>query len=215
VKVANFIERILDSQYRQPTGWLGEVIGQRMVRDHRPENLWTIQVLQARADDQILEIGFGAGFAIHELAKVIGAGCISGVDFSRTMLRAARRRNAAAVRAGKVRLYYGEARELPFEAGTFDKVFSIHSIYFWPDPLAGLHEIRRVLKPAGLLALTILPRERWNAGQPDQAVGTPECRPYSGLDLQGFLMETGFLSTRIEADTNPLCPSNYTVMAVR
>ena len=213
--MSNLFERILDSQYRKPAGWLGAWIGGRMARDHRPENLWTVQALHAQPKDQILEIGFGAGVAIQELAKIAREGCISGIDFSRTMLAAAARRNAAAVRAGKVKLYFGEAGELPFHADTFDKAFSIHSIYFWPDPAGALREIRRVLKPGGLLALTILPRELWNTGQPDKAVGTPECRPYAGSELEGMLREAGFRSTRIEADTDPRLRSNFTVIGER
>jgi ubiquinone/menaquinone biosynthesis C-methylase UbiE len=209
--MATIAERILDSQYRRPSGWLGEWIGMQMARDHRPENLWTVQVLNAQPDDQILEIGFGAGVAIQELARIVRQGSISGVDFSRTMLAAARRRNAAAVRAGKVKLYDGVADDLPFESETFDKVFSIHSVYFWPDALAALREIRRVLKPGGILVLTILPKGLWNVDQPDMPVGTPECKPYSANELEVLLMKAGFRSTRVEADPNLSHRSNTSV----
>ena len=38
----------------------------------------------------------------------------------------------------------------PFDDGAFDTVFSVESLYFWPDALAGLKEIRRVLAPGGV-----------------------------------------------------------------
>ncbi|WP_054534588.1 class I SAM-dependent methyltransferase [Herpetosiphon geysericola] len=175
-RIVNIVN--LDAQYRRPSGWLGRSIGRAMARDHQPENRWTIEVLQAGPTDQILEIGFGPGVAIQALSAIVSAGQSIGVDFSATMVRAARRRNAAAIRAGRVQVLGGEANNLPFAAARFDQVFSIHSIYFWPQVSVALAEIWRVLRPNGRLVLTILPRELWNLDNPDLPVGTPECRPY-------------------------------------
>ncbi|MFD3166776.1 class I SAM-dependent methyltransferase [Herpetosiphon sp. NSE202] len=203
----------LDAQYRRPSGWLGRYIGHDMARDHQPENRWTLDVLHARPSDQILEIGFGPGVAIQALSTIVSTGQIIGVDFSPTMLRAARRRNAAAIRAGRVRLLGGEANNLPLVGERFDQAFSIHSIYFWPQASAALAEIWRVLRPGGRLVLTILPRERWNSDNPDLPVGTPECRPYTGAELQTMLHVAGFSATSIVADSNPAHRSNYCVVA--
>ena len=211
----SLIEQILDAQYRRPSGWLGAWIGRRMAKDHLPENLWTVKVLRPQAGEHLLEIGFGAGVAIAELERNNRQLQICGIDFSRAMLSAAMRRNQAALREGRVRLYYGDAAVLPFDPESFDKVFSIHSIYFWPDPLAVLAEIRRVLKPGGWVVLTVLPKELWNVGQPDRVVGTAECRPYSGAELDAMLRQAGFRAVRIEADSAPLLRSNYCVVAER
>ena len=208
-------EKILDAQYRRPTGLLGRYIGGRMARDHRPENLWTVSILQAQPTDQILELGFGAGVAVQELTRLVTQGCIYGVDFSQAMLSAARRRNAAAVRSGRVDLRFGDAADLPFADDMFDKVYSIHSIYFWPHPAAVLGKVYRVLKPGGMLVLTVLPKERWNLGNPDAPVGTPDCIPYTGEELRGLLSGAGFASTRITADTNPAQRSNYSVIGIK
>jgi ubiquinone/menaquinone biosynthesis C-methylase UbiE len=186
-----------------------------MARDHRPENRWTVAVLDAQPADRILEIGFGAGVAIEALSGVVGAGQITGVDFSPTMLRAARRRNAAAIRAGRVRLLCADAVDLPLAAQSFDQAYSIHSIYFWSRPAAALAEIWRVLRPGGRLVLTILPRELWNIDSPDLAVGTPECRPYTGAELSELLHAAGFSASSIAADTNPAWRSNYCVVGVK
>jgi ubiquinone/menaquinone biosynthesis C-methylase UbiE len=179
-----------------------------MAQQHRPENLWTVSLLDVQPTDHILEIGFGPGIAIEEVARRASHGLVAGVDFSWVMVAAARRRNAGAVRARKVDLRHGDAARLPFSDNAFDKGYSIHSIYFWPDPLAALREAFRVLKPAGTFILTVLPKEKWNPYNPD-AAGTPECKPYSGDEL----VQAGLSSPRIEADPRPECPSNYSVIA--
>ena len=128
-----FLDRYLSRQYRRPSGIVGRYIGGLMVKQHAPENLWTLQVLQAQPGDCILEIGFGGGYAIQQLAQRVTQGRLSGIDFSPAMVAAARRRNAAAVAAGRVDLRHGDAARLPFGEGEFDKAYSIHSVYFWPD----------------------------------------------------------------------------------
>ena len=44
---------------------------------------------------------------------------------------------------------------------SFDIVYSLHSIYFWQKPVDCLKETKRVLKPGGLLAITIQPKDKW------------------------------------------------------
>jgi ubiquinone/menaquinone biosynthesis C-methylase UbiE len=46
---------------------------------------------------------------------------------------------------------------LPFADQQFDKLISIHTLYFWPHPDRAIAEIFRVLKPGGTLALTFSP----------------------------------------------------------
>jgi ubiquinone/menaquinone biosynthesis C-methylase UbiE len=207
--------KMIDKQYGHPTGLLGLFIGNRMVQDHRPENLWTISVLQAQPADQILELGFGGGLAIQELAKVVTQGRVAGIDYSKMMVRAARWRNARLIKQGRVDLRWADASTLPFEDNTFDKAFSIHSIYFWPQPLKALAEILRVLKPGGLLVLTILPKEKWNINAPDLPVGTPDCRPYSANELIDMLSTVGFSATQVRSGIDPVHHSNFSVIGVK
>ena len=201
----------IDGQYRQPTGLIGRWIGSKMAQQHRPENMWTVNLLGVQPSDHVLEVGFGPGIAIQETARRASDGLVAGIDFSRMMVAVARKRNRAAVRDGRVDLRYGDSAQLPFAAGAFDKAFSIHCIYFWPDPLAALGEIHRVLKPNGLLVLTVLPKEDWNPANPD-AVGTPECRPFSGDELKGLLGKVGFTGLQVEADPGRELRSNFSVL---
>jgi ubiquinone/menaquinone biosynthesis C-methylase UbiE len=209
------LTKILDRQYRRPTGLLGFFIGRQMARDHQPENLWTVSILNAQPSDHILELGFGSGFAIQALTKVVTQGKISGVDYSRVMVSAARWRNSRAIKTGRVDLRWADAAALPFDDHSFDKAYSIHSIYFWPQPLVALKEVWRVLKPDGSLVMTILPREEMEVMFPDSLSETPEFKSYSGEELAQLLIQAGFSETRIASDTNPAYRSNFSVIGVK
>lgn len=147
----------IDSQYRQPTGVIGRAIGERMRRQHEPEVQWTLSLLDVKPTDSVLEIGFGSGQAIELLTTQTIHGHISGIDLSQTMLHVASQRNAQAILRGQVELRQGNVTTLPFEDSQFDKIFSIHTLYFWPDYLQSVAEIARTLKPNGLLILTFSP----------------------------------------------------------
>jgi hypothetical protein len=48
--------RVLNGQYRRPTGVLGRWVGADMAHDHLPENVWTVRVLDPRPTDRLLGI---------------------------------------------------------------------------------------------------------------------------------------------------------------
>ena len=207
-------QRYLDGQYRQPSGLIGRWIGGRMARQHQPENLWTVNLLDVQPNDHILEIGFGPGIAVEAVAQRVTNGLVAGVDFSPTMVALASQRNAAAIRARRVDLRCGDAAQLPFADAAFDTAYSIHSIYFWANPALALREIHRVLKRNGRLILTVLPKEKWNPANPD-AAGTPECTPYTGSDLKRLLLSVGFSDITIAADPREAFASNYSVIGCK
>lgn len=208
----------LDDQYRKPSGTVGARIGQEMATDHLPENQWTITHLKPQPADHILEIGFGPGVAIELLLPHIPNGKIAGIDHSEVMVSAAQERNALAVQQGRAHLRRATADDpLPFADGTFDKVFSIHTLYFWRDAMNVLQDIYRVLKPGGMVLLTMLPKERWGANPPgsDLAYGTPDCTPYYIPELEQMLREVGFHTIHTVMDDNETHRSNLSVIGTK
>src|SRR3954469_17465250 len=87
----------IDRQHRYPTGLVGRIIGERMLRQHAPETEWSIGLLHLQATDRLLEIGFGAGRGLALALTQMHRGRVAGVDLSPTMIRAATRRNRTAI----------------------------------------------------------------------------------------------------------------------
>jgi SAM-dependent methyltransferase len=142
----------IDRQHRYPTGLFGQLIGERMVRQHAPETAWSIALLGLQPTDRVLEIGCGAG---QGLALAHGHGRrIIGVDLSATMLKAAARRNQAAYTRGQLALVQGDIAALPFYDRHFDKIMSIHTFYFWPSPRASVDQIVGLLADGGRCVTT-------------------------------------------------------------
>jgi ubiquinone/menaquinone biosynthesis C-methylase UbiE len=82
---------------------------------------------------------------------------------------------------------------LPFEDNTFDKALAINSMQVWPDAVAGLQEMRRVLKPGGRIALGFTPY----SGQPQS--GVPE-RLTAAAFTEAHVVETelGFCALAVK-----------------
>ncbi len=110
-----------------------------------------IDAVAPSVDDAVLEIGFGPGVGIEMLARQLAGGRVAGIDPSTAMLRAAERRNRAAIRDGRVELRLAAVHELPFVDASFDGAFAVNSMQLWGPPDASAAELARVLRvlPAG------------------------------------------------------------------
>jgi ubiquinone/menaquinone biosynthesis C-methylase UbiE len=148
---------ILLRMFGRPTGMLGRLGGVIMARTNRACAAEIIDALEIGPTDAILEIGFGPGVAIRLLTERAPDGHIAGIEASPEMVAQATARNKDAIKRGQVELRVGTAATLPFAANTFDKALAINSMQVWPDAVASLQEVRRVLKPGGILALAFTP----------------------------------------------------------
>jgi SAM-dependent methyltransferase len=149
-------------QFGKPRGPLGMLAGliMRVRPSNRLRNSRTLDLLDIRPEDRVLEVGFGPGLAVARAAELATAGMVVGIDHSELMLRQARRRNAEAIGAGRVELLLGSAEALPRFEGRFDKVLAVNVYMFWKDPVSVLGGLRQAMNPGGVIALTVQPRRR-------------------------------------------------------
>ena len=136
----------------------------RQVNDRRP---------------RILDVGCGTGANLLMLSQY---GEAEGVDISEDALSFCRERGL-----DKVRLAAGE--QLPYEDGTFDLVTAFDVVEHMDDDLAGLREMRRVLRPGGR-ALLFVPTFMFLWGLQDDV--SNHRRRYRLPELRRVLEQAGF-----------------------
>jgi len=142
----DMLQHILMRMFGRPEGALGSLGGMIMARMNRKMAESVIGLLQIRPNERVLEVGFGPGVAIALLARSASSGYVAGVDPSREMVAQARARNAAAIETGLVDLRQGSVERLPFKGDAFDAVMAVNSMQVWPDAIAGLREVHRVMR---------------------------------------------------------------------
>jgi ubiquinone/menaquinone biosynthesis C-methylase UbiE len=102
--------------------------------------------MDLRPDENVLDVGCGAGWLSRLIAERVTEGRVVGMDLSDEMIRRAR---SVSVGLGRVIFVVGGVDEIPWEDNFFTRVISVESAYYWPDPARGLREIFRVLRPGG------------------------------------------------------------------
>ncbi len=106
-----------------------------------------------RPGERVVDVGSGAGFDTFVAAHVVGeAGAVVGVDMTPEMLAKSRRTAAELGIAERVEFREGLAEELPVDDGWADVVISNGVVNLCADKRAAFDEIRRVLRPGGILA---------------------------------------------------------------
>jgi len=136
----------------------------------------------------VLDAGCGTGGLLRRLQAAWPAWDLAGVDFSPLACALAQERTGLSVTEGSV-------TALPFAEGTYDAITACDVVCQVADAPAALGEFHRVLRPGGVVVLT-MPAYRWMHSYHDRAVGN--LRRYSRGETDALLRAAGF---RVELAT--------------
>ncbi len=118
-----------------------------------PTNRLAVDYLDLPEESSIVDIGCGTGSALRQAAIQVTAGKLIGIDPVQRMIEIAREKTLDHPANDRISFKVGPAEEIPVETDFADFVFAFDSLDHWQDPVLGLREIQRILKPAGRLVL--------------------------------------------------------------
>ncbi len=120
-----------------------------------------IEMLHVRQGQHILEIGFGTGHSLIELARSAGpSGKVFGIDLSDKMVEIAQKLVEKENLEKRIELSCGDALHLSYEQESLDGIFMSFTLELFDTPEIPLvlSECRRVLKPGGRIVIVGMSR---------------------------------------------------------
>lgn len=150
---------------------------------------------ERRASGPILDLGCGPGLNLERVRRAFPSERVFGADLSRAAVR-------IAAGAGVVR---ADAHRICFRDGSFSAVLLTHVLGHLADPGAALREVRRLLRPSGVLVLTTPNLRFVEVLRPLNERGLLPYRPdetvlrfYEEEGLRAALLDAGFEVERLE-----------------
>ncbi len=191
MSIKDQLGRRIVSQFMEPRGLAGRLVGWEMALrpSNRKRNAWAVSLLDVQPSDRVLEVGFGPGIAIREIARRATDGQVIGVDRSAVMRAHAARRNAAAVRAGRVSLTVASIEDRPVFDHPIDKILVVNNMGMWSQPAIRLKELAGLLRGGGLIAIV---------SQPRSPGATAETTAAAADRIVEAVRAAGFVAIRVE-----------------
>ncbi|MFZ5891207.1 MAG: class I SAM-dependent methyltransferase [Myxococcota bacterium] len=188
-RFAEYINR----QASSPKGAVGWLLGKIWSLEHRVINQHTLSLLGIEQGQSVLELGCGPGTTLAQAVARANGGHVVGVDISATMVAMATHRNRKAIEQGIASVRLIDGVNLGLQPSSFDRVFSVHTVYFWKNPSEILRQLRESLRSQGRLVLTFRPE----TPEIPARFRDPTYRFYTEVEVEALLRQAGFAEIRL------------------
>lgn len=139
---------------------------------------------------RVLDVGTGPGRVPIKISKSAPHLLVEGIDLSEPMIEKARRNAAEAGVADRVTFAAADVARLSYPDASFDLIVSSLSQHHWPDPAAGMRELRRILRPTGQIWIYDI---RWALKRAERAA----LPAFDGWNVRRELVRTSWLPIRM------------------
>ena len=184
--------KMLAAQLSHPKGDTGIEVGLRMADNNRGMIITTLDELLLSPGDKVLEIGHGNGWHLPDLFESYSDSHYVGLERSELMHNEAKSRYQSQSDRlnGTADFILNDSPILPFQDQSFQRIFSVNTLYFWEDPDRMLTEIARILMPGGSCLLSYADASCL-AALPFTKYGF---RSYERVELEELALRNGFHS---------------------
>jgi ubiquinone/menaquinone biosynthesis C-methylase UbiE len=168
----------------------------------------SLALLRLHTGQRVLEVGCGTGVFLPVLAAAVGSGGhVEAVDHTPQFVTAAQERVHAASLSANVTVRQADAYHLPYPDATFDAAHCERVLIHLDDPTAVLREMRRVVKPGGLVVAAEPHHLGTQIDGPDPEAMTLFLhrflthtirQPRIGLELNRRLFDAGLVERTVE-----------------
>lgn len=174
-----------------PTGVAGQLLIKRMEKDESvsARAAWAVDLLDLSDEDQVLEVGFGTGVALEQIARQIPLGSLVGIDHSSLMVKRASDRLRQFKEELPLALITASIEDPPNLEQKFSRVLIINSLMYWPDKEKYLRKIKGMMLPDSKILIVY---------QPTDPKSTEEATRRTGRGINKLLVLTGFQEVRTE-----------------
>ncbi len=168
-----------------------------------------------RPGQRILDFGCGPGTISVGLAEAVAPGELHGLDMEESQVDLATSMASANGRDNAV-FHVGDVTDMPFEDGFFDVAHCHNVLMHVPDTSAVLGEVRRVLKPGGIIGCREMIsgssfthpdfgviRQAWDMFE--DLLSADDGHPQMGKELPVHLLDAGFTNLRVSASFDTFC----------
>ncbi|MEM6801005.1 MAG: class I SAM-dependent methyltransferase [Bacteroidota bacterium] len=205
-------------QLRCPAQAEGLEIGERMNQSNERLIKRTVEAAKLNAEDKVLEIGHGNGKHISDLFAIETSITYTGLDISSLMHEQAKEHNEILIKKGLASFHLYDGACLPFPDNTFNKIFSVNTLYFVDNPLAYIEELERVSQEKSLMVFGLVDKS-FMKDKPFQENGF---RLYGEKELRDLFKNSPFKvlsiqkgSDQIHTNTGEFLDRAYIVLSVQ
>ena len=160
---------------------------------------------------KLLDVATGTGDVAFKLHSILPSSSITGIDISEGMLEIARQKlnRLPEEKRGLIAFGKGDCLSLPFHDGEFTLITVAYGVRNFSRLRQGLEEMRRVLKPGGILCIIELSCPRGKITAPAYRIYSRKIIPFVGKLVSGDSRAYSYLPESIAA-----CPQREDMAAL-